>query len=120
GKCTFGDMAILLRARTGLDLYLDALARAGIPYRHEGSRDFFEREEVRDLIWVLSAIDDPTDRVALIGALRSSAFAVSDEQLVIHAAAVGTPSYRSPKQGPSEPVNEALAQLNDLHKMRRG
>ena len=48
---------------------------AGIPYRHEGSRDFFEREEVRDLIWVLSAIDDPTDRVALVGALRSSAFA---------------------------------------------
>ena len=110
-SCRWGDMAILLPARTGLELYEEALAGAGIPYRHEGSRDFFRREEVRDLIWVLSAIDDPTDRVALIGALRSSAFAVSDEELVIHAAAAGALSYRSPKGGPSQSVNEALAEL---------
>ena len=90
--CRWGDMAILLPARTGLELYEEALAQAGIPYRHEGSRDFFQRDEVRDLIWVLSAIDDPTDRVALVGALRSSAFAISDEELVIHAAAGGIAS----------------------------
>jgi ATP-dependent helicase/nuclease subunit A len=118
-KCIWGDMAILLPARTGLDHYQTALAEAGIPYRHEGARDFYEREEVRDLVWVLSAIDDPTDRVALVGALRSSAFAISDEQLVIHGAAAGTPSYRSPKKGPSEQVNEALAELYDLYKLRR-
>jgi ATP-dependent exoDNAse (exonuclease V) beta subunit len=118
-RCRWGDMAILLPARTGLDYYQTALADAGIPYRHEGARDFYQREEVRDLIWVLASIDDPTDRVALIGALRSSAFAISDEQLVLHAADAGTPSYRSPAKGPSEQVNEALAQLYDLHKMRR-
>jgi ATP-dependent exoDNAse (exonuclease V) beta subunit len=116
----WGDMAILLPARTGLEIYEEALASAGIPYRHEGARDFFKREEVRDLIWVLSAIDDPTDRVALIGALRSSAFAISDEQLVIHAGAGGALSYRSPDGGPSQAVNEALTELNDLHGMRRG
>jgi len=117
--CQWGDMAILLPARTGLELYEQALAEAGIPYRHEGSRDFFERDEVRGLIWVLSAIDDPTDRVALIGALRSSAFAISDEQLVIHAAAAGPLSYRSPKPGPNEAVNDAMTELRDLHRMRR-
>ncbi|MGH3026479.1 MAG: 3'-5' exonuclease, partial [Gaiellaceae bacterium] len=117
--CRWGDMAILLPARTGLELYEQALAQAGIPYRHEGSRDFFQRDEVRDLIWVLSSIDDPTDRVALVGALRSSAFAVSDEELVIHAAGAGGLSYRSPQPGPSELVNEALAELHDLHRMRR-
>jgi len=117
--CRWGDMAILLPARTGLELYEEALAQAGIPYRHEGSRDFFQRDEVRDLIWVLSTIDDPTDRVALVGALRSSAFAVSDEELVIHAASAGGLSYRSLKQGASELVNEALAELHDLHRMRR-
>jgi len=116
--CRFGDMAILLPSRTGLDYYLDALAQAGIPYRHEGARDFFQREEVRDLVWVLSAIDDPTDRVALVGALRSSAFGVSDEQLVIHAAAAGSLSYRSRAESPSDAANEALAQLRDLHDMR--
>ena len=117
--CEWGDMAILLPTRTEIEYYEQALASAGIPYRHEGSRDFFERDEVRDLIWVLSAIDDPTDRLALIGALRSSAFAISDDELVIHVASAGSLSYRSKQKGGSEPVNEALVELQDLHTMRR-
>ena len=83
-------------ARTGIERYEDALADAGIPYRHEGSRDFYQRQEVRDLIWVLAAIDDPTDRLALVGALRSSAFAIGDEDLVRHRAEAGSLSYRAP------------------------
>ena len=118
--CRWGDMAILMPARTGLELYEDALAGAGIPYRHEGSRDFFQRDEVRDLIWVLAAIDDPTDRIALVGALRSSAFAISDEELVIHVAEAGALSYRSPNKGPREPLNESMLELHDLHRARRG
>ena len=105
-------------ARTGIELYEDALADAGIPYRHEGSRDFYQRQEVRDLIWVLAAIDDPTDRLALIGALRSSAFAIDDEALVRHRAEAGSLSYRSKTAGPIAAVNEALAELADLHRMR--
>jgi ATP-dependent exoDNAse (exonuclease V) beta subunit len=115
--CRWGDMAILMPARTGLEINEGALAGAGIPYRHEGSRDFFQRDEVRDLIWVLAAIDDPTDRIALVGALRSSAFAISDEQLVIHAAQNGALSYFS-KPGASETMNEALAELRELHNLR--
>ena len=116
-SCEWGDMTILMPARTGLEFYEDALAAAGIPYRHEGSRDFFRRDEVRDLIWVLAAIDDPTDRVALVGALRSSAFAISDQELVLHAAGGGALSYFA-KAGGSEPVKAALRQLLDLHDLR--
>jgi ATP-dependent exoDNAse (exonuclease V) beta subunit len=116
-QCEWGDMTILMPARTGLEFYEDALASGGIPYRHEGSRDFFQRDEVRDLIWVLAAIDDPTDRVALVGALRSSAFAISDQQLVLHAAGGGALSYFA-KPGESEPVNAALVQLRVLHDLR--
>jgi ATP-dependent helicase/nuclease subunit A len=115
--CEWGDMTILMPARTGLEFYEDALAAGGIPYRHEGSRDFFQRDEVRDVIWVLAAIDDPTDQVALVGALRSSAFAVSDQQLVLHAAGSGRLSYFA-KPGPSAPVNAALVQLRKLHDLR--
>ena len=111
-------MAILMPARTGIGNYEDALAGAGIPYRHEGSRDFYERQEVRDLIWVLAAIDDPTDRLALVGALRSSAFAINDEDLVRHRADAGSLSYRSTTQGPIASVNDALAELANLHRMR--
>jgi ATP-dependent exoDNAse (exonuclease V) beta subunit len=118
--CRWGDMAILLPARTGLDIYDGALATAAIPYRHEGARDFFRRDEVRDLILVLSAIDDPTDRLSLVGALRSSAFGLSDEDLVVHAAGAGSLSYRSRQPGPLEHVNAALDELHDLHRMRSG
>jgi len=116
-QCEWGDMTILMPARTGLELYEDALAAGGIPYRHEGSRDFFQRDEVRDLVWVLAAIDDPTDRVALVGVLRSSAFAISDQELVLHAAGGGSLSYFAPP-GPREPVNGALTQLRELHNLR--
>jgi ATP-dependent exoDNAse (exonuclease V) beta subunit len=48
--CRWGDMAILMPARTGLEIYEEALAGAGIPYRHEGSRDFFQRCAARRLV----------------------------------------------------------------------
>jgi ATP-dependent exoDNAse (exonuclease V) beta subunit len=41
--CRWGDMAVLMPARTGVEQFERALANAGIPYRHEGSRDFFQR-----------------------------------------------------------------------------
>ena len=116
--CRWGDMAILMPARTGIESYEQALADVAIPYRHEGARDFYERQEVCDLIWVLAAIDDPTDRLALVGALRSSAFAIDDEALVRHRAEAGSLSYRSRTEGPSAAVNEALAELADLHRVR--
>ena len=119
-NCRWGDVAVLVPARTGIEIYERAFADAGIPYRHEGSRDFFEREEVRDLIWVLAAIDDPTDRLALVGALKSSAFAISDEQLVIHRADAGSLSYRDRRGKGSPIVEEALEQLYDLHRARSG
>ena len=116
--CRWGDMAILMPARTGIERYEESLAGATIPFRHEGSRDFYQRQEVRDLIWVLAAIDDPTDRLALVGALRSSAFAINDEDLVRHRAGAGSLSYRSRTQGPIAAVNEALSELDNLHRMR--
>ena len=61
--------------------------RAGVPVRAESGRAFFQRQEVRDLANLLRAIDDPPDRLALVGALRSSAFGCSDEDMFLHVAA---------------------------------
>ena len=89
--------------------------RAGIPYRAEGARDFFQRQEVRDLIWVLAAIDDPTDRS------RSSARCARARSRS-RRGALPPPrrrrraSYRSPTPGPERAVNDALAELRDLHR----
>ena len=114
-EATPGDVAILLPTRAGLDAYEHSLARAGLPFRHEGSRDYFERDEVRDFVFLLQAIDDPLDRLALIGALRSSAFGCSDDDIVIHKGSGGSWDYRSETESDSERVTEAMGRLRKLH-----
>ena len=114
-EATPGDVAILLPTRAGLDAYEHSLARAGLPFRHEGSRDYFERDEVRDFVFLLQAIDDPLDRLALIGALRSSAFGCSDDDIVIHRGSGGSWDYRSETESDSERVTEAMGRLRKLH-----
>ena len=68
-----------------------------------------------------SAIDDPRDRVSLVGALRSGAFGCSDDDLVIHAAtaeAGGPWNYRAKPESESERVMEAFDFLRQLHYAR--
>jgi ATP-dependent helicase/nuclease subunit A len=112
------DIAILLPTRTGLEAYEQALALAGVPYRHEGSRDYFQRQEVRDLTAILRAIDDPTDRFSLVGALRSSAFGCSDEDVVVHVAGNAPWDYRVERPSESAAVAEAFELLRELHRLR--
>ncbi len=105
------DIAVLIPSRTELHLYEDAFARAQIPYRHEGGRTFFLRQEVRELIAVLRAIDDPSDGIATVAALRSSAFGCSDEDLFLHKTTGGGFDYLTSKRTDIAPVNEALDAL---------
>jgi ATP-dependent helicase/nuclease subunit A len=78
------DIAVLIPARTGLSALERALRAGGVPYRVEGGSLVFKTQELRDLINCLAAIDDPADEVAVIGALRSPAFACSDVELAEH------------------------------------
>ncbi len=66
-----GHIAFLLRALTNVQVYLDALRRRGIGYVVEGERDFYATQEVVDTVNLLRAIDNPHDRLALVGVLRS-------------------------------------------------
>ncbi len=120
-EATFGDVAILLPKRTGLDRLGDALEARGIPFRADVPGGFFGQAEVRDLVHVLRAVDDPQDRLSTFAALRSRAFACSDEDLVLHAAADGSLSHRAPRaEGAPAAVTDALGVLGELHRERRG
>ena len=72
---------ILLPARTSLGHLEDALDAAGIPYRAETSSLVYGTREIRDLLLVLHAVDDPTDELALVSALRSPVFGCGDDDL---------------------------------------
>ena len=89
------DVCILIRSRTGLGILTRALEAAGVPYRLEGNSLVFGTQEVHDLLNCLRAIDDPSDEVSVVAALRSPAFACSDVDLARWQDAGGTWNYQS-------------------------
>ena len=100
------DVCILIRSRTGLGILTRALEYAGIPYRLEGRSLVFGTQEVQDLLNCLRAIDDPSDEVSIVAALRSPAFACSDVMLARWHDAGGIWNYQSRLLDDGEPANE--------------
>ena len=89
----YGDIAVLVRTYTGMRIFERELERYGIPFRLAKGREFFHRLEIVQTIPVLRALADPSDEVAIVAALRSPLFGVSDESLVRLAASCSTFSY---------------------------
>ena len=77
----YRDIAILLRAFTGVWTYESALRRAGIPYLTVQGKGFYQREEITDLIQLLRFLDNTTDELALAAILRSPLGGISDNTL---------------------------------------
>ncbi|MDL1943590.1 hypothetical protein FBQ99_14750 [Chloroflexi bacterium CFX2] len=77
----WGDMTLLFRSSTAFLVYESALEAAGIPFITVAGRGFYDRPEIRDLLNALAAIADPSDDLALVGFLRSPAFAIPDSEI---------------------------------------
>ncbi len=60
-----------------------------VPYRLATGTLVYDTQEVRDLLAALRAIDDPTDELSLVAALRSPLYACSDVDLFAFHAAGG-------------------------------
>jgi len=102
------DFAVLLRSSSALPAFLDAFKRAGIPYAVEIERHFYGAPEIGDLLNLLRALDDPDDRVAVTGLLRSPLAALSDDGLLSLARA-GALDYRKDPPARSLPEDERRA-----------
>ena len=61
--------------------YENALAELDFDYHTIGGSAFYAQQEVRDVVSVLSVVEDPLDEVALAGTLRSPFFSLSDDGL---------------------------------------
>ena len=113
------DICILMPRRTALRSLEIALDDAGVPYRLDGSSLVFETQEVRDLMNCLRAVDDPANQVALVAALRSPAFAISDVELLDFKNGGGRFDCLDDGGGqPPSRVSDALAELRKLHEAR--
>ncbi|HEX5414294.1 MAG TPA: UvrD-helicase domain-containing protein, partial [Chloroflexota bacterium] len=114
----YDDVCLLMPTRTGLRVLEDALAEAAIPYRVEAGSLVLNTQEVRDLLAALRAIDDPSDQVALVAALRSPAYACSDADLLRWVEAGGTFDYQRTTEL-TGPVADAFASLRRFHEQRQ-
>ncbi len=81
GVAKQGEIAILLRAKTRSDLYVDALRSVGLSPYVTGGRGFWRSREAVDLRSLLSVIANPLEDEALLGALTSPACGVSSDAL---------------------------------------
>ena len=115
---TLADICVLIPTRTSLPALERALDTANLPYRVESSSLVYASAEVRDLLTVLRAIDDPTDEVSIVAGLRSALFGCGDDDLLTFSAAGGRWDYRAaaPESIDADhPVAAGLASLHDLH-----
>jgi ATP-dependent helicase/nuclease subunit A len=114
------DIALLVPTRTAVRSLETALEAAEIPLRLESRSLLWESPEVRDLIIALRAIDDPSDELAVVGALRSPAFACTDRDLLEYVRGGGALDARRtpPPELEDYPVAAALAWLNERHNER--
>lgn len=70
-KSPWEDFAILFRANTQSRRLEMMLREHRIPYRMVGSKSFFDRKEVKDLISYLQVMDNPDDDLALLRILNT-------------------------------------------------
>ncbi len=78
----YRDITVLVRSRTRLGVLEHTLRQAGVPYRVEGGTLIYGSREVYELLRVLRAIDDPTNQLKVVTALRTSIFGLDDRQLM--------------------------------------
>ncbi len=76
-----GDIAILFRALSDVQIYEEALRQYEIPYYLVGGHAFYAQQEIYDLVHLLRAVQSPLDDAALVGVLRSPFFNLHDETL---------------------------------------
>jgi ATP-dependent exoDNAse (exonuclease V) beta subunit len=112
----FKDIAILMRTYTPLNPLEEALRSYEVDYRVVGGKYFYKRQEVQQLLAVLQTIDNPNDKVALVAALRSPFFGISDEELFMFHARGGNLNYLPEAQGTL--LEQPFHLLRELHEMR--
>jgi ATP-dependent exoDNAse (exonuclease V) beta subunit len=119
-----GDITILVPSRTSLPFLEDAFEQAGIAFRAESSSLVYASRAVRDLLMVLRAVDDPTDYLRIVAALRTPLLACGDDDLFrFKHEREGSWSYLASEPGPGsvppgDPVRAGLDYLRSLYDQR--
>ena len=80
-KARFSDIAVLVPTRSAMFNIQRGFENAGVSYRVTSASNVWRSQEIRDLIMCLRAINDPSDSLATVSALRSSVYGCGDDDL---------------------------------------
>lgn len=116
---SYRDVTVLIRSRTRLGVLEHTLRGAGVPYRVEGGTLIYGSREVYELLRVLRAVDDPTNQLKVVTALRTSIFGIDDRQLMHYRVGTESDPLRRPRvfqTFTSEPgvIGDALRTLDQF------
>ena len=118
-----GDITVLIPARTSLPFLQEALDAVNIPHRAESSSLVYATRAIRDLFAIVRAVDDPTDTLRLVTALRTPLLGCGDDDLFrFKVERAGRWSYLAdqPATVPDDdPVLAGLRYLRDLYEERQ-
>lgn len=113
----YRGVAVLLGSNDAIDTFQDVFRDAGIPAVLDGGVSFYRREETAAVVAALRSVDDPSDGISTVAALKSFLFGLTDVEL-LDAAEAGI-RFDDPATAPaSGPVGEALAHLSSLRSRR--
>jgi len=122
------DIAVILRsANTSGGDFEAALKEKGIPVKRVGGSDFAEEPEVMLTLSILRAIDNPMKDISLAGAMFSSVFGFTMEDLtLLRLDGADCPLYSSVERKAEEEgvlgekCRSFIAKLSDLRRTERG
>lgn len=77
----YRDIALLLRKFGNLSVFENAFRHAAVPYQVVKGKGFYKAQEVMDITSLISFIDNQSDTLSLISALRSPLAGLSDVTL---------------------------------------
>ena len=109
---SFADMAVILRARTHLSAYTNALEAFGAPYSLLDGQGFFQAPEIIDILNILRFLENCLRDLPLLGLLRSPLFGLDDNAITLVALSGGSePFWHKLKNFPAGGLNGEQKQL---------
>ncbi|MCM1285626.1 MAG: helicase-exonuclease AddAB subunit AddA [Acetobacter sp.] len=115
----FGDFAILMRSlKSHINEYSKVLTDYGIPLICDNSTNLFENSEIRMILSLLRAIDNPTQDIPLLATLMSAIYGFTADDLAeIKINSKGKNLYKSLLLSDNEKAKNFLTDISELRKI---
>jgi len=114
------DVAVLNRRASTFSELEQAFRLHGVPYRIEGGKVFYQREEIAAAVCGMSALENPDDTLALAQFLAGDLVGFTDEDLFLHSRRRRDRQlgYLGGAEEAGDELGELLPAMRELHRRR--